>query len=66
MTMHTSPLVTHYSVEQAAELLELLDTLRDALWDTYGEQILHHHRELCTDEPDNGQGELDFDDDIPF
>jgi len=66
MNMHITPLVTHYSVEQAAELLELLDTLRDALWDTYGEQIVNIHRDLCADDPDDGQAELDFDDDIPF
>jgi len=66
MIMHITPLTMHYSAEQAAELLELLDTLRDALWDTYGEQILDLHRELCAGDPDESPCELDFNDDIPF
>lgn len=66
MTIHVSPLITHYSAEQAAELIDLLDTLRDAMWDTYGEQIQQMHRNHCANDLDDGQCELDFDDDIPF
>jgi hypothetical protein len=41
--------------------------LRDALWETYGEQITEMHREACDNRiQDINQCELGFDDDIPF
>jgi hypothetical protein len=63
MTMHITTLVTHYSPEQAEELIRCLDTLRDALWHTYGEQILQQH---CAHEHDRRQREFDFNDEPPF
>jgi hypothetical protein len=65
MTIHITPLITHYSTEQAVELIALLDTLRDALWNTYGEQIKQMHCQHCSLR-NCEQCELDFDDDIPF
>ena len=66
MNMRIAPLTMHYTVEQAAELLNLLDTLRDALWETYGEQIVNMHRQQCAHQLQQDQYEFDFDDEIPF
>ena len=67
MTMNVTRLTTYWSVDEAATAIDFLDTLREALWETYGEQITTMHREACDDRiQDTNQGELEFDDDIPF
>ncbi len=67
MTMNVTRLTTYWSIDEAATVIEFLDILRDALWETYGEQITRMHREAC-DEPtrDINQREFEFDDDITF
>ena len=67
MTMNVTRLTTYWSIDEAATAIDFLDTLREALWETYGEQITTMHREACDDRiQDTNQGELEFDDDIPF
>jgi hypothetical protein len=67
MTMNTTRLVTYWNTGEAATVIDFLDALRDALWETYGEQITQMHRE-AREESDryNGQCEFEFDDDITF
>ena len=67
MTMNVTRLTTYWSIDEAATAIEFLDRLRDALWETYGEQITEMHREAYdTRFQDINQCELGFDDDIPF
>ncbi len=67
MTMKVTPLTTHWSVGEAATAIEFLDILREALWETYGEQITQMHREAYDDRiHDTNQCEFQFDDNIPF
>ena len=67
MTMKVTRLTTYWTLDEAATVIDFLDTLRDALWETYGEQITQMHREAYDDRiQDINQGELEFDDDIPF
>jgi hypothetical protein len=67
MTMKVTCLTTYWDVGEAATAIELLDILREALWETYGEQITQMHREAYDDRiQDNNQCEFQFDDDIPF
>ena len=63
MTLQITTLLTHYSPHQAEELILWLDTLRDALWKIYGDQILEQHDAL---DQDRRQREFDFNDDPPF
>jgi hypothetical protein len=67
MTMNTTRLTMYWTAGEAATAIDFLDTLRDALWETYGEQITRMHWETC-EEPirDTNQCEFEFDDDIPF
>ncbi|GMR21553.1 MAG: hypothetical protein BMS9Abin36_2155 [Gammaproteobacteria bacterium] len=65
--MNVTHLTTYWTVGEAATAIDFLDRLRDALWETYGEQITQMHREdydSCIQ--DINQYELGFDDDIPF
>ena len=67
MTMNVTRLTTYWNIDEAATAIEFLDILRDALWETYGEQITELHREAYDNRfQDINQCELGFDDDIPF
>ena len=67
MTMKVTRLTTYWSIAEAAIAIELLDLLREALWETYGEQITQMHREDYDDRiRDTNQCEFEFDDDISF
>jgi hypothetical protein len=67
MTMNVTRLTTYWSIDEAATVIDFIDILRDALWETYGEQITRMHREAYDNRiQDLNQCELGFDDDIPF
>lgn len=67
MTMNTSRLTTYWTPGEAATVIDFLDTLRDALWETYGEEITRMHREAYDEFiRDTNQYEFEFDDEIPF
>ena len=67
MTMNTTRLTTYWTTSEAATVIDFLDTLREALWETYGEQITRMQRKACHDHiPDTSQCEFEFDDEIPF
>ena len=67
MTMNTTRLTTYWTVEEAATVIDFLDRLREALWETYGEQITEMHREAYDDGiRDTHQRAFEFDDEIPF
>ena len=67
MSMKFSHIITHWEASEAAEIIHLLDQLRDVLWLNYREDIEgrqetnpHHHSQ------DSTQQNLDFDDPFPF
>ncbi|GMQ87486.1 MAG: hypothetical protein BMS9Abin08_0690 [Gammaproteobacteria bacterium] len=67
MTMNSTRLTTYWTIDDAATVIDFLDLLRDALWETYGDQITQMYREAYDDRfQDPNQCELEFDDDIPF
>ena len=67
MTMKVTRLTTYWTVAEAATVIDFLDILRDALWESYGDEITRMHREACDDRIRNAnQCEFEFDDDIPF
>jgi hypothetical protein len=67
MTMNTTRLVTYWNAGEAAAAIDFLDAIRDALWETYGEQITQMQREACEkSDRDNDQCEFEFDDEITF
>jgi hypothetical protein len=67
MTMNSTRLTTYWTIDDAATVIDFLDLLRDALWETYGNQITQMYREAYDDRfQDPNQCELEFDDDIPF
>ncbi len=67
MTMNTTRLITDWKTCEAATVIDFLDAIRDALWETYGDQIIEMHREAGDEtSQDRNQCEFEFDDDITF
>jgi len=67
MTMNVTRLTTYWTIDEAATAIDFLDSLRDAVLETYEEQITEMHREAYDNRfQDINQCELGFDDDIPF
>jgi hypothetical protein len=67
MTMNTTRLTTYWTTGEAVTAIDFLDTLRDALWETYGKQITGmHHEAYDNGIRDSNQYEFEFNDDIPF
>ncbi len=67
MTMNVTRLTTYWTIDEAATAIEFLDSLRDALWETYGEQITKMYRDADNDRiRDTNQCEFDFDDELSF
>jgi hypothetical protein len=65
--MKVTRLYTHWTPEEAHTIIEFLDRLRDQLCDIYGDQIVSLLREACVSQDiDERQTELEFDDDIEF
>ena len=67
MSMKVTRLYTHWEPAQAHTIIEFLELLRDQLWDTHGDQIVELLREeSVTQEVNEHQVEIEFDDDIEF
>ncbi|WP_275100539.1 hypothetical protein [Sedimenticola hydrogenitrophicus] len=67
MSMKVTRLYTHWSSAEAQTIIEFLDRLRDQLWDTYGDQIISLLQEASVSQDvDELQAKLEFDDDIEF
>lgn len=60
-------LKSHWSPEDAHSMLSLLDELRDAIWQAYGDEIIEHCRQQQSKPPDDIEYSFECDDDIvPF
>lgn len=75
MTMKFSQLKTHWTPDDAHAILSLLDELRDALWNTYGAEIIelqHKQQHKLMKNTDSDSKQLNWLDDsiederIPF
>lgn len=44
MSMKLTKITTHWSAADAHMMISFLDELKDALWDTYGEDIIKVHQ----------------------
>ena len=63
----TPPIPLYWSAEQALAVYELLDGLREQVWDRYGEQITEQMRLDYEQQQRSAQLELlPFDDELPF
>ncbi len=64
--MKTIRIPSHWSPHQALEVLELLQSLYDAIWETYEQPLTAILAQQALQPEDESPLEDDFDDDIPF
>ena len=66
--MKTIRIPSHWSPQQALEVLDLLQSLSDAIWETYQKPLtaLLAQQELQPDDESPPEDDFPFDDDIPF
>ncbi len=58
-------ITTYWSAEEAEGIYQLLDELKDAIWQSYGEDILEMHQTMLLEKQD-GDEHKDFNDETPF
>ena len=58
-------ITTHWSAEEAEGIYQLLDELKDAIWQSYGEDILEMHKTIQLEKQDGGEY-WDPNDELPF
>ena len=62
--MKTIKLVTYWTTEQAEDIYRLLDDLKSAVWQTYGDDIVKMYQENATDKTLEESDDLN--DELPF
>jgi hypothetical protein len=53
--MKTLRITTHWTTEQAEDMFALLDDLKSAIWQSYGEDIVTMHREIAFEQKKEGE-----------
>ena len=65
--MKTLRITTHWTTEQAEDMYMLLDGLKSAIWQSYGEEIVTLHREIAFEQTkEEEKGETSAFKDEPF
>ena len=66
--MKTIRIPSHWSPQQALEVLDLLQSLSDAIWETYQQPLtaILAQQALQPDDESPPEDDFPFDDDIPF
>ena len=62
-------ITTHWTPEEAACIYQFLDEFKDALWQSYGEDIVQMYKAIYDEEQANYQANHEatmLDDEIPF
>lgn len=55
--MKTLRITTHWTTEQAEDMFTLLDVLKTAIWQSYGEDIVTMHREIAFEQKKERENE---------
>lgn len=66
MSLSFSHLPTHWNADEADTVIAFLDQLRDALWATYGDEIIAMRQAADVDDMNDCQIALAFDDELDF
>ena len=63
--MKTLKITTYWTPEQAEDMYLLLDELKSAIWQSYGEDIVAMHQEIASEAQKMEEGD-EFNDELPF
>lgn len=66
--MKIMKIATYWTTEQAENIYMLLDELKTAIWQSYGEDIVEMHREIASEQEKETENDAcdEFDDELPF
>lgn len=64
--MKTVKITTHWTTEQAEDIYLLLDELKSAIWQSYGEDIDALHQKTACEQQKMQPGDDEFNDELPF
>ncbi|MCK5188474.1 MAG: hypothetical protein KAI44_00365 [Methylococcales bacterium] len=53
--MKTLRITTYWTTEQAEDMFTLLDDLKSAIWQSYGEDIVKMHRDIALEQKKEGE-----------
>ncbi len=53
--MKTLRITTHWTTKQAEDIYMLLDDLKSAIWQSYGDDIVTMHREIAFEQKKEGE-----------
>jgi len=57
--MKTLRITTYWTTEQAEDMFTLLDDLKTAIWQSYGEDIVTMHRKIAFEQKKEGENRED-------
>ncbi len=63
--MKTIKVTTHWTTEQAEDVYLLLDEIKSAIWQSYGEDIVKMHQEMVYEKRLKEESSI-TNDDLPF
>lgn len=66
MSLSFTHLPSHMTTDEAWTVITFLDLMREALWETYGEEITAMLKEASQPHHDSWESTLNLDDDEPF
>lgn len=61
--MKTLKITTHWTTQQAEDIYMLLEELKSAIWESYGEDITELHRDIAIEQEER---EESFNDELLF
>ncbi len=56
----------YWTTEQADDIYMLLDALKEAVWESYGADIIEMHRKIAGEQKEKEEEFTGFNDEIPF
>lgn len=64
--MNRVKMTTHWTPEEADTIYRFLEYFKDALWQSYGEEIVQMHTTIQDEQQGWDEEEMTLDDEIPF
>jgi len=64
--MRTLHITTYWTVEEADTVYQLLDNFKDAIWQSYGEELVQMHKAIYDEQQARNEETFFVDDEVPF
>ncbi|KGJ96023.1 hypothetical protein [Thalassotalea sp. ND16A] len=61
--MKTLKITTHFTTEEADTVYQFLDEVKNAIWNSYGDDIIEMHKQIAKEQREQNH---ELNDDLPF